>query len=346
MTGGFQSEQSCRSPLGERYRKVLLITINHSYAGFFAYMTFAINQLIYAEKHGYLPVVWFGPDSGGGPNAFYDPTHGENVWDYYFEPVAGYTYNDIQSLIASTENPLSEDDVIQLPTKELWRLHHDEPDSIFNYPYGCYRHKSKLDPDWYRAQRVKAHEYISRYIRVRPEILDEVGRIQQHFDHGRALGVHLRGTDKGTAGAAPHLMRVIKPATYFPIIDDYMDRHSWCTLFVATDQAQFVDLFRSRYGDRVLATDAMRSETSTNPFQQVGKFGYQKGREVLIDALLLSRCEYLIKCTSAVGEYAMYFNPDLDCIDTNHLKEHTSVADVFSLVRTRARHALRKYLVL
>ena len=344
MIGDRLLQQRDLSPLGDRYRKVLLITINHSYAGFFAYVTFAINQLIYAEKHDYLPVVWFGPQSGDGPNAFYDPSHGENTWDYYFEPVAGYTYDDIRAMIVSTDNPLRETDVLRLSTEELWRLHREEPDSVYNYPYGYYRHKSRFDPEWYRAQREKAHRYISRYIRIKPQILEDVNRLQQRFGAGGTLGVHLRGTDKGTAGAAPHLMRVVKPTTYFPLVDKYMDRYGLYTLFVATDQAQFVDLFRTRYGDRVLAADAIRSDSSVNPFQQVGDRGYQKGREVLVDCLLLSQCDYLIKCTSAVGEYAMYFNPDLECIDTNHLRDRATIGDVLSLAYTRGRYALQKRL--
>ena len=51
--------------------KFLVITINHSHAGFFAYVNFALNQLIYAERHGFRPVVYFGRHSGDGPNAFY-----------------------------------------------------------------------------------------------------------------------------------------------------------------------------------------------------------------------------------------------------------------------------------
>ena len=50
-------------------RKILLIRMNHSYAGFFSYVTFALNQLRYCEAAGFHPVVYFGPRSGDGPNA-------------------------------------------------------------------------------------------------------------------------------------------------------------------------------------------------------------------------------------------------------------------------------------
>ena len=75
--------------------EVLKIVINHSNAGLFAYITFALNQLLYAEQHGLFPVVFFGATSGCGvvggdasacgPNAYYDEASGPNMWEYYFE---------------------------------------------------------------------------------------------------------------------------------------------------------------------------------------------------------------------------------------------------------------------
>jgi hypothetical protein len=65
-------------PETERPR-YLVISINHSHAGFFAYVNFVLNQLLYAERKGLAPVVYFGPRSGGGPNAFHDARRGENM---------------------------------------------------------------------------------------------------------------------------------------------------------------------------------------------------------------------------------------------------------------------------
>ena len=34
-----------------------------------------------------------------------------------------------------------------------------------------------------------------------------------------------------------------------------------------------------------------------------------------MDILLLANCDFLLKGASAVGEYALWFNPDLECVD-------------------------------
>ena len=38
---------------------------------------------------------------------------------------------------------------------------------------------------------------------------------------------------------------------------------------------------------------------------------YEKGEAALVDALLLSRCDFLLKTTSAVAEFALWVNPPL-----------------------------------
>ena len=57
--------------------RFLRIRMNHSNAGFFAYLTFALNQILHAERRGLRPVVCFGPWSGNGPNAFHDSDRGD-----------------------------------------------------------------------------------------------------------------------------------------------------------------------------------------------------------------------------------------------------------------------------
>ncbi len=302
----------------DNHQKILVITINHSNAGLFAYVNFAINQLIYAEKHNLLPVVYFGPRSGNGDNAYYDARYGANMWDYYFEPVAGLTYSDIEERLADTRNLLTSEDLVTLTEQDLWQIHNQEPDSVYPYPHGIYLDTYKDDPDWYAKQRRKAHEIISKYIRVKPHIIEKVDTFaREHFAGNKVIGVHMRGTDKGTARLTPELMKIVKPSEYFSYIDEYTKRHGECKIFVATDQKQFLQQMRSRYGDRVLSRDTVRVSGLRNAFQLAGD-GYRKGEEVLIDCLLLSRTDYLLKCTSAVGEFALYLNKDLPSVDLNH----------------------------
>jgi hypothetical protein len=134
------------------------------------------------------------------------------------------------------------------------------------------------------------------------------------------LGVHIRGTDKGTASGAPITMRIVKPSEYVKEIEKYFKRYPGCRLYVATDQQQYIDYMKEIYEDRIIYYLSVRSSTNKAPFQLDDGNNYKKGKDVLIESLLLSRCDFLMKCTSAVGEAALWFNPDLKSIDMNYIQ--------------------------
>ena len=292
--------------------------------GFFAYVTFVINQLRVAELNHLYPVVFFGAQSGKGLNAYYEESYGNNMWDYYFAPVAGMTFKEIKAEIDDPHSSLTKENLIALITDQLWDIHLKNPDSVYNYPYGIYKHLDDKDIiSWYDHQRDKANYYINKYIKIKEHIAAKVAHFyDQHFDGYQVVGLHMRGSDKGTALSSAKLMRIITPDQYFPYIDNYLAEYPDSKIFLATEQAQFVNQVHGRYGSRVIVRDVIRTNgfgQGQNPFQQRSEGnGYAKGEEVLIDCLLLARCNFLLRCTSAVGEYAMYFNRDLKCIDLNH----------------------------
>ncbi|NVJ48094.1 MAG: hypothetical protein HWE07_13245 [Cytophagia bacterium] len=300
--------------------KILIIRINHSNAGFFAYLSFVLNQILYCEKNNLLPVVYFGPWSVDGPNAYHDPQKGENMWDYHFEPVAGYTYKEIQALIKEPNHPITEKNLIYLEDDVLSYIHAGDPDSIYNYPYGYYTDLEESVNSWYDRQRKKAHKLIEKYIHIRKEIIDETDDfVKKHFEGYNVLGVHIRGTDKGSASEAEHISNIIPPEKYYPYIQNYIEQHPSSKIFLATDQSQFVEEMKIKYPGRILTQSTILSDSRVNSFQKADGNNYQKGKEVLLDCLLLSRCNYLLKCESAVGEYALYFNADLESLDLNEL---------------------------
>jgi len=305
-------------------QKILIIKINHSNAGFFAYLTFVFNQLIYCEKQNYLPVVYFGRRAGNGINAYYDPRYGPNMWDYFFEPVAGINYEDVLFMVNRPDSVLRKADLLELSYEQLKYLHMQEPDSVFAFPYGVYYSKTQNDLEWYRTQRSKAHGLIKKYIRLKKHIQEEIDAFyDQHMKGAFVVGAHVRGTDKGTpryadAGRNPNTMRIIEPTSYFERIDPFLNQHPECKIFVATDQEQYLQSFKNRYGERVIAWNSLRSRTKTNVFQQYDFNGYRKGKDVLIETQLLARTQFFLKCASAVGEAALWFNPDLEYVDMNY----------------------------
>ena len=185
-------------------QKILLIRMNHSDAGSSPDVTFALNQLRYCEAMGFHPVVYFGPHSGDGPNAFHDPRL-VTAWDYFFEPVAGLSWAELRARLADPRDPLTPADVVYEPDADfLWHLHAYDPDGVYNYPYGHYKSLTddRLDA-WYARQRASARRF-RRNLRV-TQARTSWSKVDAFWQAELAghdvLGVHMRGSDKGAADA-------------------------------------------------------------------------------------------------------------------------------------------------
>ena len=191
---------------------VLKIIMNHENAGFFAYLTFALNQLLYAEQNGLFPVVVFGQTSGChdcekskscdlcGSNAFYDPEVGDNSWEYYFKQPGLISF----PLIEDLQRNGSDIEVHTLPDLVLWNLHLREPHSVYTHGYGFYEEAAPqvayYDDAWFESRRRLAHGLMSDYIRLQPRIAGRLRRALRGMGPPRAtLGVHISNRRSASA---------------------------------------------------------------------------------------------------------------------------------------------------
>ena len=92
---------------------------------------------------------------------------------------------------------------------------------------------------------------MKKYVHVKPHIQKVVDNfVNENFNNKNIIGCHVRGTDFAYATAT-------SVEKYFEILDTQKDVH----IFLATDQTQYVDLFKARYGDeKVLTYDSLRSD--------------------------------------------------------------------------------------
>jgi hypothetical protein len=150
---------------------------------------------------------------------------------------------------------------------------------------------------------VAAHSLLANGSLVRPEIRARVDAVWAPWRVASAhiLGMHLRGTDKVVAKKVP-------PEAYFPFVDAWIAAHPDALLFVATDERDYFDRMVRRYGPARLARGGARGGKRGGARGSVGRVvsvgrgyrtsnviadasisAYEKGRTVLLDALLLGR---------------------------------------------------------
>ena len=288
--------------------------------GLVAQLNGVVVQLQFARRMGLEPIIYLPKRSYmfGGPNPYFDADQGTNVWDYYLEPV-GVSFDELQALIKDGR-------VYTISTaSELVRLYRWDPKSWFMNPYGYFRSvENRADgehpADWWQAEREKARIFLADgTVRFKASIMAQVEAfIERNFSED-TLGLQLRGSDKFDFGVGPNLSRKVLPEEYYPYIDKYLAEHPKCSaIFVATDQRQWLKDLEKAYPDKVISyAEISLSDTDENKFHD-GQKKAARGVEVLVDLLVLSRCNYAIKCHSAVGEMALVLNPDLQSVDLNY----------------------------
>jgi hypothetical protein len=212
---------------------------------------------------------------------YYDKAHGPNWWEYYFSPIR------TKMAKVMTLTPLAS------PTSE----------------YVARQGQSILS-------RKRCHYLIKKYITVRPEFLRQVDAFIQTNIHGEKLiGVHYRATDKFNSEAES-----ISPENAcVKIREVILKLHTnKIKIFVATDSTSFLQLMKNSFGSKVIAFDMKRSQDNQPIHTDREVNGYTKGQMALLDCLMLSKCDLLIRTSSNLSNVSMLFNPTVPVVRLNN----------------------------
>ena len=218
----------------------------------------------------------------GSEGLYYDPARGSNWWDYYFETI------DVGRREGAGVTVVSD------------RLH-----DIFAYRIP-------------HLARDRGYALISLYIRLRPALQQAVDDyVRDRFGADFVIGVHYRGTDKWQD--APRVSYEEVEASVRAVARSAPDGKY--RVFVATDEAAFIDFMRSRFHERLLYLEMFRS-VDGRPMDVVNDDGnYRKGRDAVLDCVLLSRCHHLVRTASNLSLCSLHFNPGLPEVALNRERQ-------------------------
>jgi hypothetical protein len=258
-------------PAGFASRKGFLVLPSAIYApGLFSAFATVLGLLEHYDN-------WRGRYAGvrvdfGNEGLYYDPSAGDNWWEYFFERIdRGAEQNAPRTIIGT-------------------------------------------DEQFYFARRVertmpRAHGFalIDQYIRPQQHIREKVDAyVRANFDGAFMIGIHYRGTDKfKDAPRVPYervqtaVLDAIKTAGPTPY-----------KLFVATDEEAFLDYMLDLFPGKVDYLDMYRS-VDGKPIDVIQGDNRKKGEDAVMDCLLLSRCDYLVRTASNLSLCSTFFNPDM-----------------------------------
>jgi hypothetical protein len=247
--------------------------IGNTSAGFFSCFCCVLNHLEWCEKNNKIPVVYWGlPGCQFYQSQGYDGSF--NPWEYYFEPLSDLFYSE-----------------------------QDRVDNTYWFENQMCFSGWALDDQ----TRKKAHELITKYIRVKPSIQKKIDDFYQKNMAGKkTIGIHLRGTDKYLEEPVVPLSRYIDKANEIS--------HGSMQFFIASDDSKLFEQAKNLLKGKVIYFDSFRASTNQHMWQNWHPQKARLGEEVLIEAILLSRCDLIIHGFSNVAAAALYFNPTVQNI--------------------------------
>ena len=252
--------------------------------GFFGDLFIALNGLRYAERHKLsCEVDW------RARSLYFDPKVGGDAWSSYFMQ----SRFDFGASFFKTR-----------------------PISVPYFPGA-----QEFSPYDGLTVRQSVGRAIASFCAVRPEIMDKVNHFtRSKFSPGGMVGVHVRRTD---AARGEENRRVLSIEHFISATEDALRERALSGVFLASDDAGVVGEFRKAFGDSVVTTDSIRSldGTSLHGHYDGGVAGSprQKGEEVLIDALLLAKCEFIVRGHSRVTCFSLCLDPQIPFIDLDYI---------------------------
>lgn len=283
--------------------------------GFWSDVRHVLGQLVLADVAGRTPVIHWGERSR------FLPGDGSEGWRNFFDPVSPLGLDDLRGKGLSIYPPCWNENNVGLEKGidraanlagpwDLYCLNRPDDVVVSNVSIGMWDIANWIPPThpWHG---LGAEELLRRamqkWLRPVAPVLEAVERFaSEHFARrpgkpdAAVIALHLRGTDKVMED--PDL--AAKNEELVRRAGEKLARNPAARLFLLTDTVKELAAARKRWGDaltdpagRVLATDCYRSPDNESIHFQPRENpddGVRFGREVLVDALLASRCDELL----------------------------------------------------
>lgn len=213
---------------------------------------------------------------------YFDPQKGPNWWEYYFEPIH----------IGNSSN---------ITIQKQYGA------ETINYDMFIQKNLS----------RQQNYKLIKKYIIPRSHITRAVNSfIENNFNNHFVIGVHYRGTDKFSE-APPISYESARREIQIQLVRQRLRSSKKIKIFVASDEQAFINFMVASFPGIIIAQKINRSTNGSPLHFSAVDSPYNIGEAALLDCLILSKCDLLIRTASRLSLWSSYFNPYVQTIDLN-----------------------------
>ena len=269
--------------------KIFYVIQRNPGKGFFSNVAFVTNHIKVALDNGFIPIVdmenfvtWY--------NEKNKILKTNNAWEYYFEQISNFSLKDVynsKNIILTNRN--------------------------------FYRSSGFLDSI---NEDKELKNIFQKYILIKKNKLKVIHYLRKKlFEKKKILGVHFRGTGY-KIGRQPH------PATIKQMvnrINKILSKENYDKIFLVTEDLNNFKAIIAEFKDKVIyLNNSVRENNSNTAFDTYPRLNhrYKLGRDILIEACLLSYCDGYLDIRNNVREAAIAFNLNPDqkryFIDNGH----------------------------
>jgi hypothetical protein len=249
-------------------KEIFYIIRRNPGTGFFSNITFVLNHLLIAKKFEFIPIV---------DMENYKTIYNEirkikktfNAWEYFFKPLTNYKLSEIYK-----------------------NKKYIITDNKF-YDFFCYNMDKNI-------------EILNQLKRI--ELKPEISKIINRFKIPKnTLGVHFRGTSYKRSPGHPFPATTKQMST---LIDKLLLENKYDKIFLSTEEEQYLNYFKKKYSNKLIYLKNVYRSNKNDAFKVYPRLNhrYKLGREILIETLLLSRCDCFVYVCSNVSSAAIAFN--------------------------------------
>lgn len=255
-------------------KKIFYIIQRKIGGGLFSNLLYVLNHLVISSKLGLIPVVDM-QNFEGFYNEKLKVNNTLNAWEYYFNQPSNYK---LENVYKSKNVIISGNFVFK------------------NYKYRALKKYTDI---------LKIYK---KYIKINQNILDEVNKIYDDLKINKndTIGLHWRGTDH------KYLPNHPQPPTrnqIFAKLDYILKTKNIKKIFLVTEDPNYLEIIKKRYGKKVKYLKSFRSKKSSD-FSNFKRKNhrYKVGKESLIEAIILSRLNYLICSESNISDFVNFMS--------------------------------------
>ncbi len=255
--------------------KIFYVIQRNPGKGFFSNVAFVTNHIKVALDNGFIPIVdmenfvtWY--------NEKNKILKTNNAWEYYFEQISNFSLKDVynsKNIILTNRN--------------------------------FYRSSGFLDSI---NEDKELKNVFQKYILIKKNKLKVIHYLRKKlFEKKKILGVHFRGTGY-KIGRQPH------PATIKQMvnrINKILSKENYDKIFLVTEDLNNFKAIIAEFKDKVIyLNNSVRENNSNTAFDTYPRLNhrYKLGRDILIEACLLSYCDGYLDIRNNVREAAIAFN--------------------------------------